>query len=86
VLDGIFHQGLQQHGRNHHVERVGFMFFDHVKFIPAEADYLDIEIVVDKLQLFPQRHKRIRTVEEAAKYVGQLDDHLACRIGIEAYK
>ena len=64
----------------------GVHFFYHVQFVAAKADYFDIEIVIDKLQFVTQGHKSIGAVEQAAKNIGQLGDHLARGIGINTHQ
>ena len=66
MLDGILHQGLEQHARDHGVERRGLHFFHHPQLVAPEADDFNVEIVVDEFQLFAQRHKSIAAVEQAA--------------------
>ena len=59
VLDGIFHQRLQQHAGHHHVERIRIEFFHHFQLVAAKADDFDIEIVVDEINLVLQGHEGV---------------------------
>ena len=86
VLDRVFHQRLQQHARDHGVQRRDFDFFHHPQFVATETDHFNVEIVVDEFQFFPQGHKGIAAVEQATQDVGQLDDQLAGRVRIEAHQ
>ena len=61
-------------------------FLHHLQLVAPEADDLDVEIVVDEFELLAQRHERVALLEQAAENLGELEDHLARRVGIEAHQ
>ena len=67
VLDGVLHQRLKQHGRNHHFEGLWIQLLDDSQLVAAEAHHFDIEIVVDEFHFLAQRNKGIAAVEQAPK-------------------
>src|SRR5699024_6375422 len=53
VTDGIFHDGLQNHAGNFHIQK--FLVHSAAEMnLPAEAYIHDIQITVHQLQLFPE--------------------------------
>ena len=50
VLDGVFHQGLQQEPGHHRVPRRGFDVELHGQAV-GKTDQLDVEVVAQHLQL-----------------------------------
>ncbi len=76
MLDGIFHQRLQQHAGNHHVERGGIEIPHNIQLVPPETQHFNIEIVIDELKLFPQRGECFASIEQAAKNGSQLENHV----------
>src|SRR3990170_5846737 len=53
VLDRVFDQRLQQHARHDDVERFGADLLHHLE-LGAEPDDLDVQVLVDRLELFTQ--------------------------------
>src|SRR5437868_2150034 len=86
VLDGVLYQRLQEHGRHHDLQRLRVQFLDDPQFVSPKAHHLDVQVVIDKLDLFTQGNERIRTVQQPPQNGCQLDDQLARRVGIEAYQ
>ncbi len=86
MLDGVLHQRLQEHAGNHHVERGGVEFLHHAELIRSKTDHLNVEIVVDEFHFFPQRHERVRAVQQTPENGGQFRNHFARLIRIEAHQ
>ena len=57
VLDGIFHQGLEQHAGHHNVERLRIEILDHLQFVAAKANDFNVEIVVNEINFVAKRTK-----------------------------
>jgi hypothetical protein len=83
VLDGVFDHGLKQHAGNESLESVFVNFLENLQLVAAEADYFDVEIIVDEFELFTQRDERFVLAQQAAQNVGQLQDHAARHVRIE---
>src|SRR5258708_35987848 len=58
------------------------MFVD-AELVPAKADYLDIEIVVDKFDLFAKLDELIVFAQQAAQDLRELQDQLTRAVGIK---
>src|SRR5215469_6666151 len=86
VLDRILNQRLQQHARNHDIERGRIKLLHHPQFLPAKADDFDIEIVVDEFEFFPQPSKCLTAIQKAPENGRQFKDHVASSVGIEAHQ
>src|SRR5579863_6200175 len=86
MLDRILDQWLQQHARHHHIERRWIEFLYDTQLLTAKADDFDVEIVIDKLEFFAQRSERLAAVQQPSQNGGQLEDHVASRIWIEAHQ
>ncbi len=86
MLNGVLDQRLQQHAGNHDIERCRIKFLDHTQFVPPESDNFDVEIVVDKFELFPQGRKRFAAIKQPPQNRRQLEDHVARRVGIKAHQ
>src|SRR5689334_22088345 len=73
VFDGVFHQRLQEHGRDGAVLARVFNFFDDFQ-ARAEAHLLHRKITVRQCELFPQRYALAPGQgEAAAKKLAQPD-------------
>src|SRR5258707_13887967 len=86
VFDGILHQRLQQHARDHDIERSGIEFLHYPQLVLSETYDFNVQIVVDEFHFFAQRYEGFAAVQQAPQDVRQLDDHLARRIWIETYQ
>src|SRR5207245_2562312 len=84
MLYGVLDQRLQQHARNHGVERRSLELLHDTQLVATEADDFNIEIVVDKFQLLAQGDEGVRAAEQAAQDIGQFDNQLTGSVGIEA--
>jgi len=84
VLEAIFDHGLQEHAGNEGFESFVVDVFDDVEIVAAEPGNFDIEIVVDELELFAERHECFVLAQQAAKNVAELEDDFARVIGVEA--
>src|SRR5438093_4177767 len=74
VLDGILNNGLQDHARNHVPERVVVNLFFDLELVLSKADDFDIQVIVDKLELFPQRDKVFMALKQLSQDMRKLDD------------
>ncbi len=54
MLDRVFHDRLEEHGRNDHLQAGGIKLLDDAQLVAAKADDLDVEIIVDELELLAQ--------------------------------
>src|SRR5579864_3911197 len=64
VLDRVLDERLQEHARHDHVEGVGSDLFLDPQ-LRSEPDDFNVEVLVDRLQLFAQRDEVIRAAHEA---------------------
>src|SRR5258708_15568011 len=83
VLDAVLHQRLQQDAGDNDVERVRIEMFVDAQLVPAKADYFDIEIVVDKFDLFAKLDELIVFAQQAAQDLRELQDELTRAVGIK---
>ena len=83
VLDGIFDHGLEQHAGDESFESLVVNFLEDLKFVAAETDNFDVEIIVDEFELFAQRDEGFVLAEEAAENVGKLEDDAASHVRIK---
>ena len=86
MLDGIFHQRLQEHAGNHAVERARLDLFHHSQLLRAKAHHFDIEVIVNKFQLLTQSKEGLRLAQKAAQNVGQLHDEQPGSIGFHPHQ
>src|SRR5580692_8027600 len=84
MFDRILDQRLQQHARDHHIERCGLEFFDNPQLVTAESHDFDVEIIIDKLEFIAERRKGFAGVQQTAQNGGELEDHVPRGIRIEA--
>ena len=83
VLDGVLHQGLQQHAGHELVEGLrGDALLDDQRL--AEADGLDVEVLVDRRDLLPQGDEVLLAPQQPAQQAGQLADQHAGGLGLRA--
>ena len=75
MLDGVFHQRLQDHAGNQMFERRRFQFLHHLQVVVAKASNFNVKVIIEKLDLFAQRHERVSFAEQAPQNVAQLDNH-----------
>ena len=83
MLDRILDERLKNHAGHDHVQRVGADVLGHLE-LGAEADDLDVEILVDRLELLPQRHEMIGCAQQAAQEARQFRDEHARRLRLRA--
>src|SRR5207253_1704770 len=76
VLDRVLDQRLQDHAGDVCLERLGIKLLGYPQFL-AEADYFDVEIIVDELDLFAQLHKGLLLIQEPPQNTCKLQDHSA---------
>ena len=72
VLDRVLDQRLQDHAGDDEIERVGVDVLDHFQ-LGTEANDLDVQVFVDRFELFTQRHEMLVTPAvdvEAARKAG----------------
>ena len=69
VFDGIFDHGLEQHTGNEGIERLGIDLLKDLQLVTAEADHLDIQVVIDEFQLIAQGDERFVFTQKATKDV-----------------
>src|SRR5579863_4684394 len=84
MLDGIFNNGLKQHAGDENVHRILVNFLEDLQVIASEPNHLDVQIVVDELDLIPQRHKRIVLSQQAAQNVRKLQHHATRHVRVKA--
>src|SRR5262249_40209399 len=84
MLDRVFHEWLQQHAGHDYIERCRIEFLHHLQLFPAETHNLDVEIVVDKFQFFPQRPERLAAAQQPSQDRRELENHVTRRVRIEA--
>src|SRR6266536_1739327 len=83
VLDRILDERLQQHAGHDDVECFGADVLDHFQLRPEPHD-LDVEVFVNRLELFAQRHEMVSAAHETAKQTGKLGDEHAGRFRLRA--
>ena len=71
VLDRVLDERLQDHAGHDDVEGVGADLLLDLELRP-EADDLDVEILVDRLELLAQRHEVIAAAQQPAQQPRQL--------------
>ena len=82
MFQGVFDDGLQEHAGNECLERVFLDLLMNLKIVAAEPGDLDVEIVIDEIEFFLQRHKCFMLAQQAAQNIAQLDDDAASRVWI----
>ena len=65
MLDRVLDERLQDHARDDDVERAGADLLVHLELRP-EPDDLDVEVLVNRLELFAERHEVIGAAHEPA--------------------
>ncbi len=83
VFETILYDGLEKHAGDEGFEGFVVNLLDDVEVVAAEAGDFDIEIVVDKFDLFAERDESFVLAEEAAEDVTELEDYTASVVGIE---
>ena len=83
VLDRVLDQRLQDHARHDDVERVGMDLLLDAQ-LRAEAHDLDVQVFVDRLELFAQRDEVIGAPHQAAQQARELRDQHARRFRLRA--
>src|SRR5205085_9623784 len=73
VLDRILDERLQHHARDDQIEHRGVDLLVDPK-LRSEANALDVEILIHRLELFAQRHEMLLAAEEPPQQPGQLHD------------
>ena len=73
MLDRVLDQRLQNHARHDDVGGVGRNFLAHAQ-LRAKAHHLDVEVLVDRFKLFPQRDEMLLAAQQATQEAGQLVD------------
>ena len=86
MLDAVLDERLQQDAGHQNLERARIDLLFHAQLVGAEADHLDVEIIVGKLQLLAQRNVGVMVLEQGAQNVGQLDGHLAGQLRLAAHQ
>ena len=81
VLDRVLDERLQDHARHDHVERLRRDLLVDAELRP-EADDLDREVLVDRLELLAQRDEVIRAAHQPPQQPGELRDQHARRLGL----
>src|SRR5262245_1738714 len=71
MFDGVLDEWLKNHARDDQVGRAGFNLLTDLQF-RTEPDDLDVEIFVDRVELFAERHEVLVTAKEAAEQSRQL--------------
>src|SRR6266403_2795487 len=84
VLQTIRHTRLEEHAGDKSFERFFAELLDDFEIVAAEAGHFDVQVIVDELELFAERHKRLMLAKEAPQNIAQLQDHAAGRIRINA--
>ena len=56
------------------------------QLLPAKADHLDVEVIVDELDLFAQLHKLIMLAQQPPQDFGELKNQLPRQIGIKTHQ
>ncbi len=84
VLDGIFHHRLQQHAGHKCFERGGIDLFENLQLVSSEADHFDVEIIVNEIDLFAQRHERFMFAQQPAEDVRKFQHDAARHVRIKA--
>ena len=83
VLDRVLDERLQDHARHDHVDGVGRNLLAHAQLRP-EAHDLDVEVLVDRLELLPQRDEMLLAAQQTAQEAGQLVDQRSRRLWLRA--
>ena len=66
VLDRVLDQRLQDHARHDEVDRVRVDVLHHFQ-LRSEADHLDVEVLVDRLELIAQRDEVLVTAQQTSQ-------------------
>ena len=85
MLDRVLDQRLQQHAGDDDGQRLFGDLLDDAQFF-AEADDLDVEVVVGEGELVGERDERLAVLQQHAQDVGQLDDHLARQFRLRTHE
>ena len=82
VLDRVFHERLQQHGRNREVKHSWFDIEPHPQALLV-PHLLEGEIVVHGAQLVLEGHRlKLARLQRVAQQIGELGDGLAGPVGV----
>ena len=77
VLDAVFDKRLQENAGHEDVERPRIDFFFDMQLVGAEADHLDVEVVVGEAEFVAEGNVGVVILEQRAQNVGELHGHLA---------
>ena len=66
--------------------RLAFNFLHDPQFVMSEADDLDIQVIVNKIELVFELNEGIALPQQSPQNVRKLDDHLARLVRIEAHQ
>ena len=83
VLDRVLDERLEDEARHDHVERVRVDLLVDVQLRP-EPDDFDVQVLVDRLELFAQRDEVIRASQEPPQQARQLRHEHPRRFGLRA--
>src|SRR5260370_7682499 len=86
MLDAVFHQRLQQDAGHNDVECVWIKMLVDTQLVPAKADYFDIEIVIDKFDLFEKLNKLLMLAQQPTQDLGELQNQLTRTVGIKTHQ
>ena len=67
MLQAVFHHGLKQHAGHKRLERLVVNLFNDFQIVFAEPRDLNVQVVIDELQFFLQRHKGFVLTEQPPK-------------------
>src|SRR5258706_4178202 len=83
VLQTILHDRLQQHAWDERLQRLFIDLFHNFQVVAPKPRHFDVQVIVDELQLFAQRHKRFVLAQQPPQNVAQLQHHAARRVRIK---
>src|SRR5712664_3135165 len=86
VFQTILHNRLEEHAGDKGLEGLFAELLDDFEIVAAEAGHFDVQIIVDELQFFAERHEGLMLAEEPSQNIAEFEHHAARGIRINADK
>src|SRR6266404_7483274 len=84
VFQTILHNRLEEHAGDKGLEGLFAELLDDFEIVAAEAGHFDVQVIVDELQFFAERHEGLMLAEEPPQNIAEFQDHAARGIRINA--
>src|SRR5215468_8010196 len=83
VLHAVLHQRLKQHAGDNDVQSLRIQVFADAQLFAAEADDLDVQIIVNEFNFFAELHKIVVLAQLPAQNFGKLHNEFTRAVRIK---